>query len=73
VASDARELASIPPIAVFWGARDTIIPARHGKAFTESVGGTTFTMFEECGHYLHVEEPDNFVRALHAFLDGAGE
>jgi pimeloyl-ACP methyl ester carboxylesterase len=64
------ELAEIPPTAIFWGTRDSMIPAAHGKAFAESVGGVTFELFENCGHYLHCEQPANFVRALRAFLDG---
>jgi pimeloyl-ACP methyl ester carboxylesterase len=63
------ELTAIPPTAIFWGSRDSMIPAAHGKAFAESVGGVKFELFEDCGHYLHYEQPADFVRALRAFLD----
>jgi pimeloyl-ACP methyl ester carboxylesterase len=65
----SRELAQIPPMAIFWGSRDTMIPPSHGKAFADCVGGVTFTLFEDCGHYLHHQRPAGFVRALRAFLD----
>jgi hypothetical protein len=35
----AHELAELPPIAVFWEDRDTIIPAAHCRAFAEFVEG----------------------------------
>jgi pimeloyl-ACP methyl ester carboxylesterase len=66
----ANELADLPPIAVFWGSRDKMIPAAHGKAFAESVSGVALTLFEDCGHYPHYERPADFARALQAFLDG---
>jgi pimeloyl-ACP methyl ester carboxylesterase len=65
----AHELTGLPPIAVFWGNRDTIIPVAHGKAFAESVRGVALTLFEDCGHYLHYEQPEAFVQALKTFLD----
>jgi pimeloyl-ACP methyl ester carboxylesterase len=65
----AHELTGLPPIAVFWGDRDSIIPVSHGKAFAEAVKGVVLTLFEDCGHYLHYEQPEAFVRALKTFLD----
>jgi pimeloyl-ACP methyl ester carboxylesterase len=65
----AHELSKLPPIAVFWGNRDTMIPVTHGKAFAEAVGGVTLRLFEDCGHYVHYEQSADFVRALRAFLD----
>ena len=65
----AQELAALPPIAVFWGDRDTIIPAAHGKAFAERVAGVSLRVFKGCGHYLHYEQPTQFVASLRACLD----
>jgi pimeloyl-ACP methyl ester carboxylesterase len=64
------DLTEIPPMAIFWGSRDSMIPAAHGRAFAESVDGVEFALFEDCGHYLHHEQPADFVRVLRAFLDG---
>jgi hypothetical protein len=65
----ADELTSLPPIAVFWGDRDTVIPFSHAEALANAVDGVGITRFEGCGHYPHRENPDLFVRALRDFLD----
>lgn len=63
------ELGSLPPIAVFWGDRDTVIPSEHGRAASERMNGGVFEVFEGAGHYVHEERPEAFVTALRAFLD----
>ena len=65
----AEELAALPPIAVCWGDRDNVIPIAHGRTFAESVEGVVLTPFPGCGHYLHNEQPDAFVRTVREFLD----
>src|SRR5689334_12552172 len=65
----AREITHLPPVAVFWGDRDTIVPTGHAKAFKAAVDGAVFERFDGCGHYLHQERPRSFVTALRAFLD----
>lgn len=64
-----HEVGALPPIAVFWGDRDKIIPIAHGRTLVESLEGVMFVTFEGCGHYLHREQPDAFARALREFLD----
>jgi pimeloyl-ACP methyl ester carboxylesterase len=64
-----NEVTELPPIAVFWGDRDMVIPVAHGRAFAESMAGVVYVSFEGCGHYLHREQPEVFVRELRAFLD----
>jgi pimeloyl-ACP methyl ester carboxylesterase len=65
----AREVTQLPPVAVFWGDRDAIIPIGHAKAFAASVEGVVFKHFDGCGHYLHQEQPEAFVGAVRDFLD----
>ena len=65
----AHELPTLPPIAVFWGDRDTVIPFSHAEALAKVVDGVRVTRFEACGHYPHHQEPDAFVDALRHFLD----
>ena len=65
----AREITQLPPVAVFWGDRDAIIPIGHAKAFAASVEGAVFKRFDGCGHYLHQERPRAFVTAIRDFLD----
>jgi pimeloyl-ACP methyl ester carboxylesterase len=65
----AGELSALPPIAVFWGDRDTVVPFSHAETLAKSVDGVRVTRFEACGHYPHHERPDAFVDALRDFLD----
>lgn len=65
----AHKIPSLPPIAVFWGDRDTLIPFAHGKAFADLFSDVVLRTFSGCGHYLHNERPRAFTRALRAFLD----
>lgn len=65
----AEELVDLPPIAVFWGDRDVIIPVAHGKDFVASVEGVQLTVFPGCGHFIHHERPETLARALRGFLD----
>jgi len=65
----AHEVTHFPPVAVFWGDRDAIIPIAHAKEFTAAVEGVIFKQFDGCGHYLHQEQPEAFVTAVRDFLD----
>lgn len=67
-ADRAHEVGDLPPIAVFWGDHDTIIPMEHGERFAASMPGVRFVRFAGCGHYLHRERPDAFVRSVREFL-----
>jgi pimeloyl-ACP methyl ester carboxylesterase len=65
----AHEIAHLPPIAVLWGDRDSIIPIAHGRALAQSVNGVRFHEIKGCGHYLHHDDPPAFLRAVHGALD----
>jgi pimeloyl-ACP methyl ester carboxylesterase len=65
----ANEVSQLPSIAVFWGARDAVIPASHAKALADYVEGIRVTLFNQCGHYPHHECPDAFIATLRDFLD----
>ena len=65
----AHEVATFPPIAVFWGDQDSLIPIAHGEAFVAAAEGARFQVFAGCGHYLYQQQPEAFVAALREFLD----
>jgi pimeloyl-ACP methyl ester carboxylesterase len=67
----AHEVPSLPPIALFWGAADPLIPVEHGIEAASLIEGVTLTRFPEAGHFPHRQEPERFVHALETFLDGA--
>ncbi|MGM0575986.1 MAG: alpha/beta fold hydrolase [Myxococcota bacterium] len=64
----ARELTYTPPIALFWGRHDPIIPMRHGRDTVACSAGVSLTSYEGCGHWPHLDVPDRFARDLLAFL-----
>jgi pimeloyl-ACP methyl ester carboxylesterase len=63
-----HKVKSLPPIAVFWGARDSIIPVSHAHDAAKRLGRLTMTIYPQCGHCLHAEEPDRFASDLSRFL-----
>jgi pimeloyl-ACP methyl ester carboxylesterase len=65
----AHEVETFPPIAVFWGEADPLIPIAHGRRFVEDVNGAVFKSFPGCGHYLHQERSEEFAAAVREFLD----
>jgi pimeloyl-ACP methyl ester carboxylesterase len=63
------EVAELPPMRLFWGARDIILPISQGAAIANRLENCELIRFENSGHFLHWEEPAAFARALQAFLD----
>ncbi len=64
----AHEVPELPPVAVFWGDRDRILPFEQSKAFADRIEGVKLFRLRGAGHYPHLERPDTFVAALSAFL-----
>jgi pimeloyl-ACP methyl ester carboxylesterase len=65
----AHEVGQLPPIALFWGEDDTVIPLAHAIEAMSVIQGITLTRFSGCGHFPHRQDPERFVLALEAFLD----
>jgi pimeloyl-ACP methyl ester carboxylesterase len=65
----AHEVAELPPLALFWGDCDRIIPVDHATRLLSVVDGATLIRFPNCGHFPHRQKPAEFVHALEAFLD----
>lgn len=64
----ADEVAEMPPIALFWGAKDPVIPVRHGRDAVARSEGMTLTVYEGIGHFVHLDAPERFAADLTAFL-----
>jgi pimeloyl-ACP methyl ester carboxylesterase len=64
-----HKVASLPPMALFWGARDSIIPVRHAHEAVRRLENVTLTVYPDRGHCLHLEEPGRFSADLTQFLD----
>jgi pimeloyl-ACP methyl ester carboxylesterase len=69
VRDEASALPPLPPVALFWGEADRVIPMKHAIATSSLLGGAPLTRFPACGHFPHRQKPVEFVRALEAFLD----
>jgi pimeloyl-ACP methyl ester carboxylesterase len=68
-ANDRLYLAEEVPFLIVWGRRDSIIPVKHGQAVHERVPTSRLEIFEQAGHFPHVDEPLRFVEVLSEFLD----
>jgi pimeloyl-ACP methyl ester carboxylesterase len=67
-ASDRLYLAEEVPVLIVWGARDPIIPARHGEEAHRMLPGSQLEIFEGAGHLPQVEQPLRFIAVLEQFL-----
>jgi pimeloyl-ACP methyl ester carboxylesterase len=63
------EVHEMPPIALFWGEKDPIIPARHGRRTAKKSVGVTLTTYRGRGHHPHLEVPEVFAHDLMEFLE----
>jgi len=66
------EIAELPPMRLFWGARDTVLPISQGTATAALLENCELIRFEDRGHFVHWEDPEGFASALRAFLDSRG-
>jgi len=67
-AGDRLYLAEAVPVLIVWGARDSIIPARHGEDAVQAIPGSRLEVFEDVGHLPQLEAPGRFIAALERFL-----
>jgi pimeloyl-ACP methyl ester carboxylesterase len=63
-----HEVESLPPLAVFWGIRDRIIPVGHCYAAQKRIGGAELYTYPEAGHFVHIEATEAFLRDVLPFL-----
>ncbi|AUX42823.1 uncharacterized protein SOCE26_042580 [Sorangium cellulosum] len=65
----AHRLPEIPPLAVYWGDRDPVIPVRHAADVERYLDGVTVRRFAKAGHYPHREAVNELAPDLLRFLD----
>lgn len=68
-ATDRLYLAEALPVLIVWGARDSIIPVRHGEDAHRAIPGSRLEIFEDVGHLPQLEAPGRFIAALERFLE----
>ena len=67
-AGDRLYLAEAVPVLIVWGARDSIIPVRHGEDAVRAIPGARLEVFEDVGHLPQLEAPGRFIAVLERFL-----
>jgi pimeloyl-ACP methyl ester carboxylesterase len=67
-ARDRLYLARAVPTMIVWGARDRIIPVRHGERAHTEMPGSRLEIFEEAGHFPHLDEPARFAELITDFV-----
>jgi pimeloyl-ACP methyl ester carboxylesterase len=65
----AREIQTLPAMALFWGEHDRIIPIRQGEELCATLENCTLQRFPDAGHFLHWEQPRALAEALLRFLE----
>jgi pimeloyl-ACP methyl ester carboxylesterase len=68
-ANDRLYLAEEMPFLIIWGQRDSIIPVEHAHAVHRRVPTSRLEVFEDAGHFPHVDEPLRLVEVLTDFID----
>src|SRR5437868_2623866 len=63
------EIEELPPMRLFWGARDTILPISQGTRIADRLESCELIRFANAGHFLHWEEPEGVAGALRDFFD----
>jgi len=59
---------TMPPIRLYWGDRDPIVPWQHGLDAVKRFRNVELVHFPLAGHFLHQAEPDRFGEELRRFL-----
>jgi len=61
------------PTLIVWGARDRVLPLRHGRLLHEGIRGSRLVVFPRTGHCPQIERADAFCDAVEGFLGEALE
>ena len=56
------------PTMIIWGDKDGIIPVEHAYAAHDAIPHSRLEIFEGCGHFPHVEEPEHLAAVIRDFV-----
>jgi len=62
--------SSSVPLLVVWGDQDRVFPVFHARLAAAELPGAVVHVMQDCGHWPHMEKPDEFNHLLVAFLNG---
>jgi 2-hydroxy-6-oxonona-2,4-dienedioate hydrolase len=64
-----EDLAEVEvPTMIIWGKNDTITPPFVAEQFHDKISRAEIAFIDECGHAPPIEQPAEFARLLHTFL-----
>ncbi len=66
--NDRAYLTEFIPTLLMWGRDDTVIPVKHAYAAEHSLPHADIKVFDNAGHFAHVDQPEIFVQTLQHFL-----
>jgi pimeloyl-ACP methyl ester carboxylesterase len=58
------------PTLILWGDSDRILSEPYGRAYAAAIPDARFEMIAKAGHFPHLDQPEEFARRVHAFMDG---
>jgi pimeloyl-ACP methyl ester carboxylesterase len=67
-ASDRLYLTAKMPSLIIWGRRDKIIPVEHADPAHHAMPGSRLELFDDAGHFPHLDDPLRFAHTLEAFF-----
>jgi pimeloyl-ACP methyl ester carboxylesterase len=57
------------PALVVWGEHDGMVKADpYGKGYAGLISGAQFKLIKNAGHYPHLEQPAEFMKAVQGFI-----
>ncbi len=59
----------MPPVALFWGEKDHILPAQQGREAAGNADHLDFVVYPRAGHFPHLDVPQRFAADLVKFLN----
>jgi pimeloyl-ACP methyl ester carboxylesterase len=65
----AQHMGDLPPIAVYWGDEDPVLPVRHAERLHHYIDGVIVRRYPNVGHYPHREAVPEMLPDLLWFLD----
>jgi pimeloyl-ACP methyl ester carboxylesterase len=67
-AHDHLPLAIDIPTLIVWGTKDRMIPAWHATTAHEVIANSRVVLFEDAGHFPHLDQPERFAQLLSDFV-----
>jgi pimeloyl-ACP methyl ester carboxylesterase len=58
------------PTLIVWGREDRLVPLECGETYAQAVPGARLHILEDCGHFAHLEQPNQLADLVREFCGG---